>query len=102
MKWIRLCSAVVAILGLTTAAHADLFGLFGGHGAAKSCGCAPNCQPQSCGPTIQRPCDYKTFTYQRQVSCQKPPCCDKVCAPGGCAPCNQPCCEPKRKCNLFS
>ena len=28
MKWMRLCSAVVATFGLTTAAQADMFDLF--------------------------------------------------------------------------
>lgn len=90
MKWIRICSAVVATFGATTVAQADLLDLFAGvysHGSHKSCGCAPACQPVCCQPVIERPCDYTVHTYQRKCSDIKPPCCDTCCAPKvGCAP----------------
>ena len=61
MKWMRLCSAVVATFGLTTAAQADMFDLFHGwnhDGCAKSCGCAAPASPAAasrslCGPVAR-------------------------------------------------
>lgn len=91
MKWFRVTSAVIATLGLTTAAHAGLLDLFGSHGSSKSCGCVPSCQPQCCKPTIVKPCCPNIYTYQRKLSCLKPPCCDRCCAPKGC-------CQPMGKC----
>lgn len=90
MKWMRLWTAVAALLGATTAAHAG-WGLFGGSGAEKCGGCCPTTQPACCAPTVQRPCG-KIFNYQRTVACQKPPCCVQNCAPACCAPA-QPCCK---------
>ncbi|MCA9116285.1 MAG: HEAT repeat domain-containing protein [Planctomycetaceae bacterium] len=70
-----------------------------GSGGCKSCECAPTCQPTCCAPvivkpTIERPCDTTVHTYQRKVSCLKPPCCETSCAPKCCAPapvCEAPC-----------
>lgn len=110
MKWLRFCSAIVATLGLTTAAHADILDLLNGHGnhgAGKCCDSAPSCQPQSCKPTITRPCERKVHTYQRQICDKKPPCCKpapECCAPKCSAPapeCSAPkaeCCAPKAEC----
>ncbi len=116
MKWFNLCSAVVMTFGLTTASQASLFDLFGhgSKGSCKSCACAPTCQPQCCEPvccepappTIERPCDTKVHTYQRQISTLQEPCCETACEPcckPQCcepAPCCQPCCAPKKKCLL--
>lgn len=86
MKWIRLCTAIVATVFLTSAAQAG-FGLFGSHGSCKSCVSAPSCQPESCKPTISRPCKPTIHTYQRKCSDIKPPSCDTACAPvTTCAP----------------
>jgi len=103
MKWFRVTSAVIATLGLTTAAHAGLLDLFGKHGSSKSCGCAPCYQPQCCKPTIVKPCCPNIYTYQRKLSCLKPPCCDRGCAPRGCCPqagngCVQPQCAAPTGC----
>lgn len=100
MKWIRFCSAVVATIGLTTAVQASTMTLSHGGtcaGAAKSCGCAPSCQPVCCKPTIEIPCEPNVFTYQRQKSCLKPPVCHTCPAPVCCAP---TCCAPKKSCCL--
>ena len=92
MKWIRTCSAAIAMLSLTTIAHA---GLFGSHGSGKSCGCASSCQPKCCAPTVKRPCCPTVHTYQRKVSTIKPPCCNTCRAPQSCCPkrcgCAKPC-----------
>jgi len=108
MKWIRFCSAVVATLGLTTVAQADLMNLFDGlkigSGHGKSCGCASSCQPEYCKPTITRPCDTNIHTYQRKISDIKPPCCDTCSAPAKCcAPAlkffsRKKCCGPANSC----
>lgn len=88
MKWIKTLTAVVAILSVNGAAQAGLFNFkLGGHcGAAKSCGCAPTCQPEICKPTIARPCGVSVHTYQRACSTIKPPCCAPACGPQACAP----------------
>ncbi len=85
MKWIRLCSAVVAFAGLSMTAQAGVFGS-PATGGCKSCGCAEDCQPAMCRPTIARPCAPTTHTYQRAVSTLKPPCCGNSNGPGCCAP----------------
>jgi hypothetical protein len=94
MKWIQSLTAVVALLGMNASADAGLFSsMFGGGGkcgAAKSCGCAPTCQPRCCKPTIARPCCGTTFEYQRKVSTQQAPCCK----PGNCCPAKPSCCAP--------
>ena len=100
MKWIRVFTAVVAILGMNAVAQAGIFNLTDSCGAAKSCGCAPSCQPECCKPTISRPCDTTVHTYQRKCSTIKPPCCPTDCcapAPKCCAPA-KPCCKPAAPC----
>ena len=85
MKWIRMFSAVMALSGIMASAQAGLFG----SGGCKSCGCAEDCQPACCKPTIARPCNRNVYTYQRKCSDIKPPCCDSCCAPESCcAPAN--------------
>ena len=88
MKWISLLSAFVVALGMNAVAQADLFDLSLNCGAAKSCECASTCQPECCKPTITKPCEPNVYTYQRQCSNIKPPCCGET------AP---PCCKPARK-----
>lgn len=88
MKWISLLSAFVVALGMNAVAQADLFDLSLNRGAAKSCECASTCQPECCRPTITKPCEPNVYTYQRQCSSIKPPCC------GDCAPA---CCKPLRR-----
>ena len=83
MKWTRVFSAVLALAGMTASADAGLFG----SGGCKSCGCAEDCQPACCKPTIARPCHTNVYTYQRKCSDIKPPCCDTCGDPGsGCCP----------------
>lgn len=96
MNWIRFYSAIIATLGLTTVAQANILDLFDGSG--KSCGCASSCQPESCKPTITRPCETTVHTYQRQVTDKKPPCCKQQCAPQKCCRPAPKCCEPAPKC----
>jgi len=89
MKWIRMFSAALALAGMTASVQAGLFG----SGGCKSCGCAEDCQPACCKPTIARPCHRNVYTYQRKCSDIKPPCCDSCCAPESCcAP--VACCAP--------
>ena len=97
MKWFRLFTAVVAILGTSAVAQAGILDLLSGQcGAEKSCGCASSCQPECCKPTITRPCDTSVHTYQRKCSTIKPPCCSSCCgkAPSCCAPAKPKCCAP--------
>jgi len=83
MKWSWMFSASVALSGMMGSAEAGLFGL----GGCKSCGCAEDCQPAVCKPTIARPCHTNVYTYQRKCSDIKPPCCDDGCGvDGGCGP----------------
>ena len=99
MNWLRMFSAGIALFGLTASIDAGLFGLGGGD---KGCGCAEDCQPECCKPTIARPCCTKVYTYQRKCSDIKPPCCDSCCAPDECcAPnecCENTCCAPAECC----
>ena len=93
MKWTRVFSAVIALAGMTASADAGLFG----SGGCKSCGCAEDCQPACCKPTIARPCHTNVYTYQRKCSDIKPPCCDTCGDPGaGCGPVT--CCAPADAC----
>ncbi|QDT89446.1 hypothetical protein Pan161_10750 [Gimesia algae] len=85
MKWISLLSAFVVALGMNAVAQADLFDLSLNCGAAKSCECASTCQPECCKPTITKPCEPNVYTYQRQCSSIKPPCCCEA-APACCKP----------------
>ena len=93
MKWIRTLAAVTALLGLSTSADAGLFSWGGKCGAEKKCGAKPTCQPRCCKPTIQRPCESKTHTFQRMISKLTPPCCKPSC----CAPKKVSCCAPAAK-----
>ena len=87
MKWTRILGAAVVALGLAATAQA---GILDGLGCEKSCDCAATCQPECCAPTIARPCYTRQFTYQRQCSDIKPPCCDSCDAPVTC--CAPACC----------
>ncbi len=89
MKWIRMYGAAIALFGLAASADA---GLFGHGGCDKGCGCAEDCQPESCRPTIARPCSTNVYTYQRKCSDIKPPCCDSCGAPDDCCAPAQ-CCD---------
>ena len=112
MNWIRFCSAVLATLGLTTVAQADLFDMFEDlhhGGSCKSQQCAAPCQ-SCCRPTITRPCGVSVYSYQRQCSDVKPACCNRCSAPEACCEpvcdtCCEPacdtCCPPKKKCCLL-
>jgi hypothetical protein len=80
MKWIRMFSAAFALAGMMASTNAGLHG----SGGCKSCGCAEECQPACCKPTIARPCHRNVYTYQRKCSDIKPPCCDSCCAPQAC------------------
>jgi len=94
MKWLTMFSASIALFGMTASVDAGLFGLGGCH---KGCGCAEDCQPECCKPTIARPCCTNVYTYQRKCSNIKPPCCNSCCAPTSCcapaACCEDSCCE---------
>ena len=93
MKWTRLLAAVVIICGMTATVHAGLFD-FGG---SKSSGCADDCQPSCCKPTIVRPCWTNVHTHQRKRTHIKPSCCNTCCAPTTrCAPAE--CCAPTTCC----
>ena len=93
MKWTRVFSAVLALAGMTASADAGLFG----SGGCKSCGCAEDCQPACCKPTIARPCHTNVYTYQRKCSDIKPPCCD-TCGDPGSSCCPVTCCAPADAC----
>ena len=80
MKWISMFSAAFALAGMMGSTNAGLFS----SGGCKSCGCAEDCQPACCKPTIARPCHTNVYTYQRKCSDIKPPCCDNCCAPDSC------------------
>lgn len=117
MKSIRTLATVVAVFGLGGYAQAGLLDhLFGHRGggrcdgcdASKCCDCAPTCEPQCCKPVIIRP-QPNVYTYQRQISCLKPPachdpCCDPCagvahCGPAACAPaCAPQACCPSAMC----
>jgi hypothetical protein len=87
MKSLMTCAAVLAALSVGNSAHARRTGCCESpcDGGAKACDCAaPATEVSCCRPTIVRPCE-RTYTYQRQVSCLKPPCCDDGCSNGrGC------------------
>jgi hypothetical protein len=95
MKWLRLLTVVAATLGLNSDVQAGITERLGlNDGCCKSCAPAPSCQPQCCKPTITRPCDRTVHTYQRKLSTQKPPCCNKCCAPTKCCAPAPKCCSP--------
>ena len=97
MKWIRTVAAIMVTVGMSASSQAGLFSFGGNCGAEKSCGCAPTCQPRCCKPTIQRPCQGKSFTYQRACSTLVNPCCKPSCSAGSncCPPSCAPACGPK-------
>lgn len=102
MKWIRLCTAVVAMMGLcatSNVADAGLLDDLVNWGSAKDCGCAPTYEPECCKPTITKPCEPKVHSYQRGKPACKPPECGKCAAPKhACAPkCKKPA---KPKCKM--
>ncbi len=98
MKWVKLCTAVVATLGTTSLAQAELIDLVRNLGGGKCCGYDDCCKPACCKPKIVKPCCPKVYTYQRACSKLKPPCCRKACAPKACcAPAPKPCCAPAPK-----
>ncbi len=87
MKWTRRLGAAVVICGMTATVQAGLFD-FGG---SKSSGCAEDCRPFCCKPTIVRPCCTNVYTFQRKCSNIKPSCCNTCCAP-------TTCCAPAESC----
>lgn len=100
MKRISLPVVAVAFVVMSMDAGAGLFGAAGG---CKSCGCAEECQPRTCSPTITRPCHVNVFSYQRACANSGTGCCDvfaDCCAPAGChrspsaAACHSSCCAP--------
>lgn len=96
MKSIRTLATVVAVFGMGGYAQAGLLDhLFGHKGggscdaacdASKCCDCAPTCEPECCKPVIVRP-QQCVYTYQRQISCLKPPACHDPCVDACCDPC---------------
>jgi hypothetical protein len=88
MRSLKTCAAVVAVLAMSNFAHAARTSARL-CGASKCCECAPTNIAPCCKPTIPRPCCTNVYTYQRQASCLKPPCCDSGCGP-------KRCCRPRR------
>jgi hypothetical protein len=89
MKTLKACAALVAVLAAGDFADAARAGRCG---AAKCCECAPTNVAPCCRPVIQRPCGTNVYTYQRQISCLKPPCCNTGCGPRRCCrPCRRGC-----------
>ncbi|QDT55232.1 hypothetical protein Pan44_32740 [Caulifigura coniformis] len=88
MRTLKTCAAVVAVLAMSNLAHAARTSARLS-GASKCCECAPTSIAPCCKPTIPRPCTTNVYTYQRQISCLKPPCCDSGCGP-------KRCCRPRR------
>ena len=74
MKLFNLVLTIAAVLALGGTAQAGKCDV--GCGAGKSCGISGDCQPDCCKPVIVRPCCPPTYTYQRQCSTIKPPCCN--------------------------
>lgn len=84
MKWMSQFTVIAAVLGAAQGSQAGLLDHFARHQKATGCNCVPAI---CCRPTIVRPCHRDVHTYQRQLSCQKPMCCDTCCAPAlGCGP----------------
>ncbi len=80
MRGIKVMFALIAVLVMgveTQAGHSDPCG------SAKCCGCTADCQPDCCKPVIVKPCHRNVYTYQRQCSTLKPPCCGDAC-PNAC------------------
>ncbi len=91
MTWIRLFCAAIVTCSMTVTVQAGLFDFGGG----KSSGCANDCQPSCCTPTIVRPCWTNVYTHQRKSS--KPSCCNTCCAPSRCCAPTE-CCAPPQSC----
>src|SRR6188472_1571772 len=95
MRSLKTCAAIVAVLAMSNFAQAARTSARQ-CGKSKCCECAPTSIAPCCKPTIPRPCCTNVYTYQRQCSCLKPPCCDSGCCPKrGCRPrrngCNNGC-----------
>jgi len=88
MSRIQILMVATTLFGAVGPASAGVLGLARDlGGCAKSCGCASDCQPSCCKPTIARPCDVTVHTYQRKCSDIKPPCCNNSCCPSkSCCP----------------
>lgn len=84
MKWIH---ALTIAAFLACSQENVQSGLFRPNGGIKGTGCAESCQPQSCKPTITRPCHTTVHNYQRRCANVKP-----ICGSGGCGADN--CCAP--------
>lgn len=100
MKWIKVLTALTALLVAGANAQAGIFGHHrGGCGAEKACGCASDCQPESCKPTIKKPCHRNVNSYQRGCAAAKPSCSDSCCPSSCCAPvaCAAPACAAPTK-----
>ncbi|HVJ67659.1 MAG TPA: hypothetical protein VM510_06740, partial [Caulifigura sp.] len=89
MRSLKTCAAIVAVLAMSNFAHAARTAARQ-CGASKCCDCAPTSIAPCCKPQIARPCCPNVYTYQRQASCLKPPCCDSGCGP-------KRCCRPSRR-----
>ena len=99
MKWMRLCSAVVATFGLATAAQADMYDLFHGwnhDGCAKGCGCAQRLSALLLQTGNRASPAARPFTATNgNVPARNRPCCSRCCeAPKCCAPAPAACCAP--------
>jgi hypothetical protein len=93
MRTLKTCAAVVAVLAMSNFAQAARTSARL-CGKSKCCECAPTSIAPCCKPTIPRPCCTNVYTYQRQCSCLKPPCCDSGCCPKrGCRPRRNGCCN---------
>ena len=89
MRTLKTCAAVVAVLAMSNFAHAARTSARL-CGASKCCECAPTSIAPCCKPTVSRPCCTNVYTYQRQASYLKPPCCDTGCGPRrSCRPCRR-------------
>jgi len=86
-NWIQIWCTVLVLTGLASTAEAGLLDKYLGKKDCKNCDCAADCAPESCKPTITRPCNRTVHTYQRRRSEIKPTCCDSCAAPeASCAP----------------
>lgn len=80
MKWTFRCGAAAALLGMSAAAQAGVLGgLFSSHSHGD------DCCPEPQKPLVARPCE-QIYTYQRECSNLRPPCCEEDC-------CEEQCCE---------
>ena len=101
MSWIKVCLALTAMFAMGFEAHAGKLHHRRsiGCGAEKACGCASDCTPASCKPSIKKPCHRNVHSYQRGCAPAKPAGCTSCaptscCAPAACAAdpgCDAPC-----------